>query len=29
MNTVKNDTGVRVSMTDDVLSELHAEEPGE
>ena len=29
MNTDKNDTGVRVSMTDDVLSELRAEEPGE
>jgi DNA-directed RNA polymerase specialized sigma24 family protein len=29
MNVEKNDRGVRVSMTDDVLSELHAEEPGE
>jgi DNA-directed RNA polymerase specialized sigma24 family protein len=29
MNVAKNDAGVRVSMTDDVLSELPAEEPGE
>lgn len=29
MKVAKNDRGVRVSMTDDVLSELHAEKPGE
>ncbi len=29
MNFAKNDNGVRVSMTNDVLSELRAEEPGE